>query len=135
MAARSGRKLQILRGDDASPQTFSRVSGGREESFTINQELLDITDKGDSGWRTYLEGEAGLSSVSVSVSGVSIDDDLVNDCLNKFARDYQIDIDDIGVFEGRFMLPSYEESGAHNNEITYTVTLESTGPVTYTPDA
>lgn len=134
MAAKSGRSLIISRGDDSSPQTFTRLSGGREESFTFNNELIDITDKSDSGWRKYLEGVAGLKSMSVSISGVMIDDTLINDVLNQTKRDYQVDIDGEGVFEGGFMIPSYEASGAHNGEITYTVTLESTGPVSYTAD-
>jgi TP901-1 family phage major tail protein len=135
MAAKSGRSLIISRGDDQSPQTFTRISGGREESFTINNELIDITDKSDAGWRRYLEGVAGLKSVSVSVSGVMVDDTLINDALNQTKRDYQIDVDGEGVFEGGFMIASYEASGAHQDAITHTITLESTGPITYTPDA
>lgn len=134
MAAKSGRSLIILRGDDQSPQSFTRVSGGQEESFTFNNELIDITDKSDGGWRRYLEDVAGLKSMSVQISGVMIDDTLISDVLNQKKRDYQIDVDGEGVFEGGFMCPTYEASGNKDGAITYTITLESTGPVTYTAD-
>lgn len=134
MAAQSGRNLQILRGDGASPEVFTRVSGGREESFSINKELIDITDKSSSGWRTYLNGAAGLTSVSASVSGVHLDGVLIADVLAATQRNYQLDIDGVGVFEGAFMIPTYEASGAHSDAITYTVTLESSGVIAYTPE-
>ena len=139
MVAKSGRSLLIARGDGASPEVFTSLSGAREDGITLNGELIDITDKLDGGWRTYLEGDTaspfespyGLQSVSISSSGVSVDDTLINDWINGIPREYQITVGDEGVFEGRFMIASLEKSGAHNNEVTYSLTLESSGEVTF----
>ena len=139
MAAKSGRKIRILRGDGASPEVFTALSGAREDGITLNGELIDITDKQDGGWRTYLEEDGaspvespyGLQSMSISSSGVSVDATLINDWVNGIARNYQIEIGDEGTFEGRFMIASLEKSGAHNGEATYSLTLESSGAVSF----
>jgi TP901-1 family phage major tail protein len=135
MAAASGRRLRILRGNDASPEVFSELSGAREESLSINNELLDITDKDSGGWRTYISGEVGVQSMSMSCSGVLIDDDMIQHLLNKIALNYQFEIENLGVFEGLFMIASMELSGAHEGVETYTLSFESSGAIAFTPEA
>lgn len=126
MPAQSGRRLRIKRGDGASPEAFTAISGAREESYTINNELVDVTDKDDAGFRTYLS-EVGLKSISLSCSGVSQDAVLMQDTLNGTVKNYQIDIENVGTIEGAFAIASYEESGAHNGELTFSLSLESSG--------
>ena len=131
MAAQSGRQLRINRSNADSPETFTALTGAREESLSLNNELLDITDKDDAGWRSYLSGAVAMQSITLTASGVTVDDTLIQDWTNKVERNYQLDINGLGTFEGAFMIPTVEQSGAHNGEITYTVTFESSGAITY----
>lgn len=134
MAAQSGRQLRILRSNSDSPETFTAITGAREESLSINNELIDITDKSSSGWRTYLSGVASMQSMTLSASGVTVDETMIEDMMAKTEKNYQLDINGLGVFEGAFMIPTLEQSGSHNGEITYSITLESSGAITYTSD-
>lgn len=135
LGAKSGRQISIARGNNASPQVFTQISGAREDSLSINNELIDVTEKGDSGWRTYLNGVAGLQSMSMTCSGVTKDSVMISAALDKTANEYQFAIAGLGIFEGSFMIPSMEHSGSHNGEATFTVTFESTGPITFTATA
>ena len=59
MAAIAGRKVRIKRGSTA-------VAGARADSFTINNEPIDITEKDDAGWRKYL-ADVGVRSIDAEV--------------------------------------------------------------------
>ena len=41
-------------------------------------------------------------------------------------------VPDFGTFEGAFMIASLEYAGEYNGEATYSVTLESTGYISFT---
>jgi TP901-1 family phage major tail protein len=135
LGAKAGRALRINRGNDASPQVFTPVSGAREDSISLNNELIDVTEKGDSGWRTLLNAVSGLQSMSMSCSGVVKDSVMISAWVNKTANEYQFEISGLGIFEGSFMIPSMELSGANAGEGTFSVTFESTGPITFTATA
>lgn len=133
MAAAAGRKLRIK----YDPGTGAVViAGARTDSLTINNEMIDITDKDDAGVRTLLD-DVGLKSISLSVEGV-----LVDDILQGLARgategamlhDFEIDVAAIGTYSGSFAITSFEASGADGAEaMTFTASLESSGAVTFT---
>lgn len=132
MAAAAGRKLRIK----YDPGTGAVViAGARTDSLTINNEIIDITDKDDAGVRTLLD-DIGLSSISLSVEGV-----LQDDILQGLARgagdgsslhDFEIAVAAIGTYSGSFAIMSFGASGADGAEaMTFTAALESSGAIAF----
>jgi len=146
MAAQKGSALLLKIGDGASPETFATVGGLRSTSITMNDEAVDVTNKDSLGHRTLLAG-GGVNSVSVSGSGVFTD--AASETSIKTAyfaqqntsdgssaqtpafNNYQVIIPDFGTMTGSFMIASLEYAGEHNGEVTYSITLESDGYITF----
>lgn len=135
MVAQAGKQLLIKVGDGAGPEVFTTVAGLRSNSISINKETVDITNKGSTGqWRELLGG-AGVKSVSVSGSGVFLDDaseetvraDIFSDAITN----YQILVPDFGTFTGAFEVTSIEYAGEYNGEATYSLSLESAGVIAF----
>jgi TP901-1 family phage major tail protein len=127
-----GRDFLLKLGTWSSGNT---IAGGREHTLRYGHELVDVTNKGSNGYRTLLEG-AGTKSVSVTFSGV-IENDAYFETFQGYANAGSINAMALGwadgdKLEGSFMISTFEISGAHNNEQTFTATLESSGEWTYT---
>ena len=45
---------------------------------------------------------------------------------------YNIIVPDLGTYAGQFMIASLEYAGEYNGEVTYSITLESSGDITFT---
>lgn len=129
MAAISGRKVRIKRGSTA-------IAGARSDSFTINNEPIDITDKDDAGWRTYL-ADVGVRSIDCEVEGV-LDDStflaLAVGTSSALLEAYTLDVIGIGEFTGNFYLASFAVTGDQADATTFTATIQSSGTITFTPD-
>jgi TP901-1 family phage major tail protein len=130
MASASGRDLTVGFG---SP-TATTLTGVRTKSITVNNEMIDITNDDDSGWRDCLD-EPGLKSVSVSVEGVWVDN--VVRAIAMSATDNAtaatITFSDSATLVGNFYIANYAETGEYQGAITFSATLESQGTLTYTP--
>lgn len=135
MAAQAGKDLLLKVEDDALPGTYVAVGGFRSNSFTINGEGIDITNKDSNGFKEMLDG-AGVRSVTASGTGVFMDDAIftqVNtDVLAGSIKSWEVIIPDFGTYEAGFLITSVEFAGEHNGEATYTINLESSGAVTFT---
>jgi len=135
MAAEKGRAFLIKRGDGATSETFTTIAGLRSTGLTINNEMVDITNKDSAGFRTLL-ADAGVSSVSVSGSGVFTDtatEILVQtSAIDMTLDNYEIIFESGDKFSGPYQVTSYERSGEHNGEVAYSLTLESSGTITFT---
>lgn len=111
------------------------IAGAQTDSITINNEMIDITDKGDAGTRTYLD-DIGVKSMSLSCEGVLKDDTLAGLARNTgegtALHDFEIEVGGIGTYSGSFGIASFEMSGAEGAEaMTFTSTLESSGAITF----
>lgn len=133
MAAQKGKDL-LLKLDDGSGN-FVTVAGLRARQIAFNAETIDITDSESSGrWRELLSG-TGLRRSSISGSGIFKDtasDELVR--ARFFAGetvDWQIVVPDFGTLSGPFQITSLEYSGQHNSEITFEISLESAGAISF----
>lgn len=135
MAAEKGRAFLIKRGDGATSETFTSIGGMRSTSLTINNEIVDITSKDDAGVRLLL-ADGGVSSITVSGSGVFTDsagEVLIQTSATAMTLDnYEIVFESGDKFAGAFQVTSYERAGEHNGEVTYSLTLESSGAITFT---
>ena len=138
MAAKQGREFLLRQG---TLESGTNVAGLRATSFSIGTEAVDITNKDSNGYRTLLEG-AGTLSLSITAEGV-YDDAVVNDTLRGYAMAGSINTFTIifnsngttaDTLQASFLITSYERAGDHNNEETFTLTLESSGAWTYAAD-
>ncbi len=132
MAAQKGKDL-LVKIDDGSG--FVTVAGLRTRRLAFNAETVDITHAESAGrWRELLEG-AGVKRASVSGRGLFKDastDALMRETFFDGAvKTYQIVIPDFGAVAGPFQITSLEFAGEHNGEVTYELSLESAGALTF----
>tara|TARA_R110002020_G_scaffold93624_3_gene225669 strand:- start:946 stop:1353 length:408 start_codon:yes stop_codon:yes gene_type:complete len=132
MAAQKGSALLLKINTTGS--TYVTVGGLRSTSISLNDEAVDITTKDSAGVRNLL-ARGGVHSMSMSGSGVFTDattETTLKDAMNASAfKNFQILIPDFGTYTGAFMVASLEYSGEYNGEVTYSVTLESSGTITF----
>lgn len=143
MAAKTGRLLVVK--VNTSGTTYAVVGAARSDSITINNEIVDITNKtsvngSGKAYRELLE-KGGVQSVTLEVEVVHQDstlDKLMQDrALAMTHHTYQVNIPGDsgnagGYFSGSFVITSAPISGGHNAEVVRTYTLESAGEVTFT---
>ena len=139
MAAQKGSALLLKIGATASgaasSDTYTTVGGLRSTSISLNQETVDITNKDSANAREML-ADAGVESVSISGSGVFTDVASEETLRAAFAGadipNFEVILPNFGTYQGKFQIASMEYSGEYNGEMTYSVTLESSGAVAYT---
>jgi TP901-1 family phage major tail protein len=133
MAAQKGKDL-LIKIDDGSG--FTTVAGLRTRRLAFNAETVDITHAESANrWRELLDG-AGVKRAAVSGRGLFKDassDELMRATFFAGAvKDYQVVIPDFGTVEGAFQVVSLEFAGEHNGEVTFDLSLESAGELTFT---
>lgn len=140
MAKYKGRLFLVKRGQgDGPPETFTTVGGMRSTGMTINNETVDVTDKGSAPWRELLAG-AGLKSMSISLAGVFKNDAELKALQQRILAtdgtdilNFQIISESGDKFVGAFQITSLERTGEHVGEEQYSISLESSGAITFTP--
>ena len=134
MAAQKGSALLMKIGNAASPEVFTTIGGMRSTSLTMNDEMVDVTNKDSTNARTIL-AQGGVNSISVSGSGVFTDSPSETTLKGKFnvsaLTNYQFIVPDFGTFTGKFMLTTLEYGGEYNGEVTYSFTFESSGTIAF----
>ena len=133
MGAQKGKDLLVKIYDGAS---FVTVAGLRSRRLAFNAELVDITHaESVNRWRELLAG-AGVKRAAISGRGLFKDassDALVRQAFFDGAvNNAQVIVPDFGTIEGFFQISSLEFSGEHNGEVTFDLTLESAGALTFT---
>lgn len=128
----AGRKVMIYKGTGPSAQL---VAGARSDSITINNEPIDVTDKGDDGWRVLLD-DASVRSVEMSVAGMISNSSLIAASLGATTAlfdGYEIRIQGIGTAAGNFFFSNIEITAPHDGAAEFSATIQSSGVVTWTP--
>ncbi|MAL42893.1 phage tail tube protein [Hyphomonas sp.] len=140
--------MAVLKGKDFllkdnSTGSASTVGGMRTTSMTINGEMIDVTTKdsnpfvsgGSSLGRDILDG-GGVTSMSITASGVYDDTTALNRMIGFVnagtTQAYVLTFGDGSNYSGNFKITSFEKSGDYNTEATYSLTIESSGQVTFT---
>ncbi|MBN9048254.1 MAG: phage major tail protein, TP901-1 family [Rhizobiales bacterium] len=133
MTAQKGKDLLIKIADGAG---FSTVAGLRTRRIAFNAETVDITHAESAGrWRELLAG-AGIRRASISGRGLF--KDAASDALMRETFfdgsivSFQVVVPDFGTVAGPFQITSLEIAGEHNGEVTYDMSLESAGELTFT---
>src|SRR3954453_9220958 len=132
MAAQKGKVL-LLKIYDGS--TYTTVAGLRANRLSFNAESVDTTHAESAGrWRELLDG-AGIKRAAVAGRGLF--KDAASDALMRqtffdgAVKTFQVVIPDFGTVEGAFQIASLEFAGEHNGEVTYELSLESAGALTF----
>ena len=132
MAAQRGKAL-LLKIDVSG--TMTTVGGMRSTSMTLNDEAVDITNKDSGSFRELLPA-GGIQSMTITASGVFTDSTAETTSRAAYGTStfssYNVIVPDLGTYAGTFMIASLEYAGEYNGEATYSVTLESSGSITFT---
>ena len=133
MTAQKGKDLLIKIADGGS---YTTVAGLRTRRLAFNAETVDVTHAESANrWRELLDG-AGVKRASVSGRGLfkdaSTDELMRQTFFDGTVVTYQIVIPAFGTMEGPFQITNLEFAGEHNAEVTYDMSLESAGELTFT---
>lgn len=133
MSAQKGKDLLLKINSGAG---YVTVAGLRSRRIAFNAELVDITHAESADrWRELLAG-AGVRRAALSGRGLF--KDASSDALLRQAffdgavLNSQLVVPDFGTIEGPFQIASLEFAGEHNGEVTFELSLESAGALTFT---
>ena len=134
MAAQKGKDL-LLKLDDGTG-SFLSVAGLRTRRLAFNAETVDVTHAESAGrWRELLAG-AGVRRASLSGAGVfkdaAADAQIREIFFSGLIRDWQVIVPDFGLIEGAFQITGLDYRGDHAGEVTFDLSLESAGELTFT---
>jgi TP901-1 family phage major tail protein len=132
MPAEKGSAFLLKVGDGATTPVYTTIAGLRTTQMSINGDAVVITNKGSGGWRDLLSG-AGVRSVSVSGAGVFTgslaETRLKNSAFTGVLDDYELSFESGERVRGKFLVTRLDYAGDFNGERSYTLALESSGPV------
>ncbi|MBV1887515.1 MAG: phage major tail protein, TP901-1 family [Parvibaculaceae bacterium] len=135
MTIQRGKDL-LLKLDSTGSSAFVTIGGLRARSISLNAGTVDITHSESPGeWRELLAG-AGVRSASLSGAGL-FKDEAADAALREIffsgvIRAWQIIVPDFGTMQGPFQISSLEYSGQHDREMTFEISMESAGQLTFT---
>ncbi|MGD9471769.1 MAG: phage major tail protein, TP901-1 family [Novosphingobium sp.] len=133
MTAQKGSAFLLKIGDGGAPPSYDTVAGLRTTQMSINGDTVVVTTKDSGGWRELLSG-AGTRSVTVNAAGIFLGSQAESairaNALAGTLDDYELSFEDGAKMRGRFLIQRLDYSGDFNGERSYTLTLESSGPVT-----
>lgn len=132
MPAQKGKDL-LLKMHDGS--AYATVAGLRTKTLAFNAQTVDVTHAESVGrWRELLAG-AGVRRASLSGAGIFKDaasDELVRGVFfDGVSKSCQIVIPDFGTIEGMFQISALEFAGSHDGEVTFEISLESAGELSF----
>jgi len=123
-----GSNFRIAVEEPEGSGTYVVISGDRSLSVTTNNEAVDVTDKDVMPNRSLIA--CGVNSQSISLSGVMSDGNPLNivlvQAITGAIRKYQVSNEVGVVYEGFFLVTTFERGGDHNGAETLSVSLEGT---------
>ena len=139
MAKQLGRSFLLKVGDGEASEVFTALAGINSKSITINNSSIDVTtpDASSPGGVLFAQSLNGLKSMSVSGDGIFLDE-TAEARLNTVAMqadpvaNFQMVVPDFGTFAGEFRVASLEFGGETEGGVTFSISLESNGTVTFT---
>ena len=146
MAYQRGRELYIQVGNTANPIAYTSVGGLTSKTFSLSNEYVDGTNSdsppGVAGAaddtpraREHVEG-AGMQSRTVSGNGVFTDTTVAATIRELHdsgkLRSFRVNLPGTGTYTGLFLITQFDYTGEHVGKLDYSMTLESSGSVTFT---
>lgn len=133
MAALVGRKVSFTPAGGGSA-----IVGARNKSISFANEGIDITSDDDGGWQTFLAADPAQRGITMTIEGVLKDDTLIGLATgsgSSLISEYDLAFEGIGTFNGDFHFGNIELGAPYNEAVTFTATVSSSGPITFTPDS
>ena len=132
MPAQKGAAFLLKISDGAPTPAYQTVAGLRTTQMSITGDTVVITSKDSGGWRELLSG-AGARSVSVSAAGIFLgsaaETKIRTNAMAGTLDDYELSFEDGEKLRGKFLIQRLDYAGDFNGERSYTIALESSGPV------
>lgn len=133
MGAEKGSAFLLKVGNGGTPVVYTTVAGLRTTQLSVNGEAVNVTNKDSGGWRELLSG-AGVRSVSVSGAGIftgsAAETRVRSNALAGVIDEFELSFESGERMRGRFLVTRLDYAGDYNGERSYTMSLESSGPVT-----
>ena len=134
MPAQKGRDL-LIKLDQSGTGSFVTVAGLRTRTLAFNAATVDVTNTESVGqWRELLAG-AGVRNARITGNGIfknAASDALVRDTFfTGMIRNWQIIVPAMGTVQGPFQISSLDYAGQYNAEVSFDMTLESAGELTF----
>lgn len=136
MAKACGKNFLLQIEDPDASGVFIDIGGIQANSLNLNDEAVDVTDKGSSDWREIMPS-CGTRSMSMSANGWVNNGVGFKKVHAKFiarAHPTMRVVSELGdIYKAAFKIVSLERGGENGNAETFSISMESTGPLTYTP--
>lgn len=133
MSAQKGRDL-LLKVDATGSGSFTTVAGLRTRNIQLGTETVDITNGDSAGWRELL-ADGGVKRARLSGAGIFKDQASDTAVQSLFfsgqSATWQVVVPAFGTIAGPFLVTALEYAGAHDRELTFDITLESAGALTF----
>lgn len=134
MVAQKGKEL-LLKIDGDGLGSYVTVAGLRSRRIAFNSETVDVTCSGSVGrWRELLAG-SGVQRASISGSGIFKDQASDASIRTRFFAgeivNWQVVVPDFGTVQGPFQITALEYAGNHDAEVTFEMSLESAGALSF----
>lgn len=118
-----------------SPKVYTTVGGLRATGLSFNGNPVDITNKSSGGWRELLP-DGGIKQMTFTGSGIFDASSVAFKELQAAAIgtaliEVQIESGSGEVFIITAAVSQFQRDGTHNDAETFSLTLESHGPVYY----
>lgn len=135
MAGQRGRDILLKISDGNTPERYVTVAGIRSREFELSATSVDGTSSDSpDGWRELI-ASAGVKSARVKGSGLFKDAESDARMRSLFfagqVANWQLVLPAFGVISGKFQIRALKWGGAHDAEATFSVDLESAGPLTF----
>jgi TP901-1 family phage major tail protein len=134
MAAQKGRDL-LLKVDTTGAGVYATVAGLRAHTLSFNTDTVDATSQESVGaWRELLAG-AGIKTTNIKGQGIfknaATDATVRGYFFNATIVNWQVIIPGFGTVTGPFQITALDFSGRHDGEVTFDMSLESAGVLTF----
>jgi len=140
MAKQLGRAMLVKIETTDGGASYTTVFGLNSKTLTINNTSIDVTtpDQTTPGGVLWTETLNGVKNIAVSGDGFFEDDGTADARVIAQAMaadneaDFQIEVPDLGTWTGNFRIASFEMGGETEGGVTFSISLESNGAITYT---
>jgi TP901-1 family phage major tail protein len=134
MAAKAGSLVLIKIGDGEVSESFTTIGGLRASSIMINNQILESTHLDSGEWK-QITGGIGIKAITLSGRGIFTDSGseglMRQQAFANTINNYQFYFSNGDYLTGPFIVSGYERHGDYDKEQTYSMVLESAGPISF----
>ena len=136
MAKQLGRAMVLKQDVSGTKTTIATLNS---KTLTINNSPIDVTtpDATTPGGVLWQASMAGMKSISISADGIFADSAVEQHTAAVALAadptdDFELLVPDFGTYAGKFRIESLEFGGETEGAVTFSLSLTSTGAVTWT---